>query len=65
MKFALIRTSEYFTFSKQIFHSVAISLAYMVNFVEKIRLHLQSDFSCERAVKRCVKVGKNSKKYTN
>ena len=27
MKFAHIRVSEYFTFAKQIFHSVAISLA--------------------------------------
>ena len=35
MKFARIRASEYFTFAKQIFHSVAISLARRANFVEK------------------------------
>ena len=35
MKFAHIRVSEYFTFAKQIFHSVAISLAWRANFVEK------------------------------
>ena len=35
MKFAHIRVSEYFTFAKQIFHSVAISLARRANFVEK------------------------------
>ena len=35
MKFAHIRTSEYFTFAKQIFHSEAISLARRANFVEK------------------------------
>ena len=35
MKFAHVRVSEYFTFAKQIFHSEAISLARMANFVEK------------------------------
>ena len=35
MKFAHSRVSEYFTFSEQIFHSAAISLARMANFVEK------------------------------
>ena len=34
MKFAHIRVSEYFTFAKQIFHSVAISLDRRANFVE-------------------------------
>ena len=35
MKFAHIRVSEYFTFAKQIFHRIAISLAQRANFVEK------------------------------
>ena len=35
MNFAHIRVSEYFTFAKQIFLSVAISLARRANFVEK------------------------------
>jgi len=39
MKFAHIRVSEYFTFAKQIFHSVSISLARRANFTKKaIRL---------------------------
>ena len=42
MKFAHIRVSEYFTFAKQIFHSVAISLARRANFVEK-STHLSAD----------------------
>jgi len=52
MKFAHVRFSEYFTFAEQIFHSEAISLARRANFVEK-------------ALKRCVGVGKNAKKMHN
>ena len=44
MKFAHIRVSEYFTFAKQIFHSVAISLARRANFVEKSHLLSQMAF---------------------
>ena len=65
MKLAHIRFSEYFTFAEQIFHSEAISLANMANFVEKSTHCLGRQmcaFFCEETRKRCVSVGKNAKK---
>ncbi len=48
MKFAHIRVSEYFTFAKQIFHSVALSLAQRANFVEKTTGRNLSFFLAEK-----------------
>ncbi len=51
MKFAHIRVSEYFTFAKQIFHSVAISLARRANFTEKSQVEIRLGFFLGRGAR--------------